>query len=114
MYRVMTLLRIFQGRLRGQLKALWRAFWHPETPFYLKALMVGLVIYLLLPIDIIPDFLLLFGLVDDVLIIVLVLNWILSRLPKETYSESHSTERAKKRDDYEDETITIDGTSRRL
>lgn len=109
MLRIISFLRIFQG----QLKALWRAFWHKSTPFYLKVLMVLVVAYLLMPIDIIPDFLLLFGLIDDVLIIALAVNWIIKRLPKEIF-ETASTSNQTQNNRYEGDDVTIDGTSRRL
>lgn len=47
------------GRLlqfRTELMMLWRAFVAPETALWLKALMLVVPLYLLSPIDIIPDF----------------------------------------------------------
>ncbi len=70
--------------------------------------MLGLVAYILLPIDIIPDFLRFFGLIDDVLIVALALNWIINRLPKEIYQSKSDYS------DFDDDSMTIDGTSRRL
>jgi len=105
-------LRIFQG----QLKALWRAFWHKKTPLYIKILMVLVVAYLLMPIDIIPDFLLLFGLVDDILIISLAMSWIMKRLPAEIFGEPRSTRAQRTNGNYADvdDGVTIDGTSKRM
>jgi len=106
--------------LRRQLVALWRAFWHKATPFYLKAIMLGVVIYLFSPIDIIPDFLIGLGWIDDVLLVTLAANWIIKRLPPEvlgqpdpraqnTYSPNENVP-----DDNDPDGPVIDGTSRRL
>ena len=43
-------------QFRNELITLWRAFFAPETPVYLKALMLLIPAYLLSPIDLIPDF----------------------------------------------------------
>ncbi len=69
--------------LRNDIVTLWRAFWHVSTPLYLKAAMLGLVIYVISPIDLLPEFLGLFGIIDDVLIIGMATRWIVSRLPDE-------------------------------
>jgi len=73
------------GRLlafRNDLVTLWRAFRDPWTPLYLKAAMLGVVLYLISPIDLIPDMLPFLGIVDDVLLVGLAMRWILARLPQ--------------------------------
>ncbi len=75
--------------------------------------MLGVVAYILLPIDIIPDFLLLFGLIDDVLIVAFTVNWIIRKLPKEIFEQETSHQQAPN-NEFEGDGITIDGTSRRL
>ncbi len=82
--------------------------------------MVLVVAYLLMPIDIIPDFLLLFGLVDDILIISLAVSWIMKRLPAEIFGEPRSARDQRTNGNYADvdakmgEGVTIDGTSKRM
>lgn len=76
--------------LRNDIVTLWRAFWHTATPLYLKAATLGLVIYVLSPIDLVPEFLGLFGIVDDVLIVGFVSRWIVSRLPDDVRDPGHS------------------------
>jgi uncharacterized membrane protein YkvA (DUF1232 family) len=66
---------------RDELATLWRAFLDPETPLWLKAAMVGVVLYLLSPFDLIPEFIPVLGLVDDVIIVPFAVNWIMRRLP---------------------------------
>ena len=77
--------------LRKDLVVLWRAFWHPLTPLWLKAAMLALVAYVVSPIDIVPDFLMLFGILDDVLIVTFASRWIVSKLPDAVYHDVMAT-----------------------
>ena len=67
--------------LRGDLKVLWFALRHPQSPAWLKLGVVGLLFYLLLPIDLIPDFIPIIGWLDDVVILTFGVKWLLKRLP---------------------------------
>ncbi len=86
---------MFQQRLG----TLWHAFLHPKTPFYLKAVMVAVAIYLVSPIDLMPDFFAIIGWVDDVLLVTLAMNWIMKRLPSEVLEKSDPTARANREQD---------------
>lgn len=67
--------------VRGDAKRLWYALGHPESPGWLKAGTVALVLYLVSPIDLIPDVLPVIGALDDLVIVPLALRWLLARLP---------------------------------
>lgn len=75
---------------RKELATLWRAFVAPDTPVYLKALMLLVPAYLLSPIDLIPDFIPLLGWVDDFVVIPLMVSWIVSMLPKKAPVYRHA------------------------
>jgi len=66
---------------RGDAKRLWYALGHPEAPLWLKAGTAALVLYVLSPVDLVPEVLLLLGVVDDLVLVPLALRWMLSRLP---------------------------------
>ena len=68
--------------LRGDALRLWFALRHPAAPRWFKAATVLLVIYLLSPLDLIPDALPLIGVIDDLVLLPLALHWLLSRLPQ--------------------------------
>ena len=73
------------GRLlqfRAELMMLWRAFLAPETPLWLKGLMLLVPAYLVFPLDIIPDFIPLAGWLDDVVVIPLLVSWLVGLLPR--------------------------------
>jgi uncharacterized membrane protein YkvA (DUF1232 family) len=56
-------------RLKRDIVALYLAAKHPRTPWYARALVLCIVAYALSPIDLIPDFVPLLGLVDDLLLL---------------------------------------------
>ena len=89
-------------QFRHDLKKLWRAFLNPRTPLWLKAAMIGAALYLVSPIDLIPEFLLFFGIVDDLILVPLMLSWIARYVPEEEPAEEPPDGK------------TIDGTARRL
>jgi uncharacterized membrane protein YkvA (DUF1232 family) len=67
--------------VRGDARLLWRALRHPMAPPWLKVGTAGLVVYLLSPVDLIPDLVPVLGFADDVVLIPLVVGWMLRRLP---------------------------------
>jgi uncharacterized membrane protein YkvA (DUF1232 family) len=67
---------------RKELVLLWSAFLAPETPLHLKGLMLLVPLYLLSPIDLVPDFIPILGWLDDLMIVPLLVSWITSMLPK--------------------------------
>jgi uncharacterized membrane protein YkvA (DUF1232 family) len=74
------------GRLylfRQEVVTLWRAFFHPATPFHLKAVMLFVAFYLVNPIDLVPDFIPLAGWIDDLVLVPLLVSWIVRLLPIE-------------------------------
>jgi uncharacterized membrane protein YkvA (DUF1232 family) len=68
--------------VRTDAKRLWRALQHPESPGWLKGGTALLLLYLISPVDLIPDFIPLVGVLDDAIIIPAVIRWMLGRLPR--------------------------------
>jgi uncharacterized membrane protein YkvA (DUF1232 family) len=57
------------ARLGTYLLALWKLFKHPDTPRPVKWIAVAVLAYAVSPIDLIPDFIPVIGLLDDVILI---------------------------------------------
>jgi uncharacterized membrane protein YkvA (DUF1232 family) len=57
------------ARLATYLLALWKLFRHPQTPLAVKLIAVLVLAYALSPIDLIPDFVPVFGQLDDLVLI---------------------------------------------
>ena len=67
--------------VRGDAMRLWRALRHPASPTWLKWAVAGLALYLVSPVDLLPDFIPLLGMVDDLVLIPLAIRALLNRLP---------------------------------
>jgi uncharacterized membrane protein YkvA (DUF1232 family) len=69
--------------MRGDARQLWFALRHPDAPRWLKLGTALIVLYVLSPIDLIPDVIPFVGMVDDVVLVPLAIRWLLKRLPPE-------------------------------
>jgi uncharacterized membrane protein YkvA (DUF1232 family) len=69
--------------VRGDARQLWQAVRHPLAPGWLKLGVAMLVVYVVSPIDLIPDVLPVIGVVDDLVLVPLAVRWLLKRLPPE-------------------------------
>ena len=67
--------------VRGDARVLWRAVRHPLAPGWIKLSTLLLVLYAVSPIDLIPDWIPVLGVMDDLVIIPLVIRWLVGRLP---------------------------------
>lgn len=67
--------------VRGDARRLWFALRHPAAPTWLKIGTALIVVYLLSPVDLLPDFIPFVGIVDDIVLIPLAIRWMLGRLP---------------------------------
>jgi uncharacterized membrane protein YkvA (DUF1232 family) len=77
--RIRGRLRAWAQRLRREVDFLWLAARDPRVPWYAKAVAAAVVAYALSPIDLIPDFVPVLGLLDDLLLVPLGL-WLAVRL----------------------------------
>ncbi|MCZ8014762.1 MAG: YkvA family protein [Limnobacter sp.] len=68
-------------------RMLWHAFRHADTPKWIKGFMLAVVAYLFSPIDMIPDFLVLFGITDD-LVVISAAMWFLGKVVPERVKNS--------------------------
>lgn len=67
--------------VRGDARRLWYALRHPDAPVWLKPATALLLLYLVSPLDLIPDALPIIGIVDDLVLLPLAVGWMLSMLP---------------------------------
>ncbi|MCY7315112.1 MAG: DUF1232 domain-containing protein [Rubrivivax sp.] len=67
--------------IRGDARLLWRALRHPLAPGWLKPAVALVLLYVISPIDLLPDVLPVIGLVDDVVLVPLAIRFMLQRLP---------------------------------
>jgi len=74
--------------VRGDARVLWHALRHPQSPGWLKLGALGIVLYLLSPVDLIPDVVPLFGVLDDLVVVPLAIRWLIQRLPPSLRAEA--------------------------
>ena len=75
-------LRVWAKRLKREALMLWLAARDPRTPIVAKAIAAAAAAYAFSPIDLIPDFLPVIGLLDDLVILPLAIALALKRLPR--------------------------------
>ena len=70
------------ARLKVTLIALWRLFRHPQTPRAAKWLAIAVLAYAISPIDLIPDFIPVIGLLDDLILVPLGVAMVIKLTPQ--------------------------------
>ena len=69
------------------LKLLFRLFKDPRVPLAEKTLLVGAIVYVISPLDLIPDFIPFIGQVDDLYFVALTLLRLFTRTPDDVIRE---------------------------
>ena len=67
--------------IRGDARLLWFALRHPLAPGWLKPAVALMVLYVLSPVDLLPEAIPVLGVVDDVVLVPLAIAFIAKRLP---------------------------------
>ena len=80
--------------VKGDARLLWRAVRHPQAPGWLKLGTLGIALYLLSPIDVIPDVIPFIGVLDDIVLVPLAIRFLLDRLPAHLRAEIDAGPRA--------------------
>lgn len=69
-------------------KLYWRLFKDARVPLRAKAVLVAAILYLLTPLDFLPDFpLLLLGRIDDLVVLIFGARWFISLCPPDVVQE---------------------------
>ena len=80
-------IREWARAIKRDVHALWLAARDPRTPWYAKALAMGVATYALSPIDLIPDFILVLGYLDDAILVPLGIVLAVRLMPPELMTE---------------------------
>jgi uncharacterized membrane protein YkvA (DUF1232 family) len=90
-------LRAAARRLKAEVSALAIAAVDPRTPWYARLLIATVVAYALSPIDLIPDFIPVLGLLDDLILVPLGLALALQLVPPAVMAEARAKQAAAER-----------------
>ncbi|SMC35297.1 YkvA family protein [Sporomusa malonica] len=74
--------------LRDNAVILYYAWRHPLTPQYVKGLLAALLVYLVSPIDLLPDYLPFLGIADDAALVTGAMMYLTHLLPSSVLDES--------------------------
>ncbi len=77
-------------------KIAWLVLFHRRTPFSAKAVLLGGVLYGIMPIDLIPDFLPVIGMTDDALLLIIAV-----------FTFLHLTKHIRKEMEHENDVIDV-------
>ncbi len=66
---------------------LWRLVRDPRVPWTVKAALIGMAVYLAIPFDIIPDWIPGAGYLDDILLVGVVVNYVIVKVPRDVIAE---------------------------
>lgn len=86
----MSRFRKWAGALKQQTLVVYFAARDPRTPWPARLLALGVAAYALSPLDLVPDFIPVFGLLDDLIIVPLGLMIVLRLLPAEVLATSRA------------------------
>lgn len=74
-------------RLKAEAVTLWFCYRHAQTPLIAKLLAIGTVAYAFSPIDLIPDFIPVLGLLDDAILLPIAIWLTLKFIPRPILEE---------------------------
>ena len=80
-------LRARAAALKREVLALWHALHHPRTPLGAKLVATLVVAYAVSPIDLIPDFIPVLGLLDDLILVPMGIALCIKLIPPEVLAE---------------------------
>jgi uncharacterized membrane protein YkvA (DUF1232 family) len=87
-------LRDWARRLKAETLALYLAARDPRTPWYARLLVAAIVAYALSPIDLIPDFVPVLGLLDDAILLPLGIALALRMIPADVMADARGRAQA--------------------
>lgn len=85
-------LRIIANKLKAEFAFYRRLQQHPQTPKLVKAILWLAIGYVLMPFDLIPDFLPVIGQLDELVIVPLLLYWALKLTPADVIDACKNVE----------------------
>jgi len=95
--RALTRLLSWAWTIKQDVHALYLAAHDPRVPWYVKALALAIAIYALSPIDLIPDFIPVLGLLDEAILLPLALKAAIRLVPPAIMAEHRARAAATQR-----------------
>ena len=80
--------RRFLGNVFEDALTLWHACRHRDTPLRVKLLALLIPAYMLSPLDLVPEVLVVLGVLDDLILAPMAVRWVLRLVPPHVLRES--------------------------
>ncbi len=90
-------LLLWAESIRRDVHALYLAARDPRVPWYVKAIAIAVAAYALSPIDLIPDFIPVLGLLDEAILVPLAIKVMVRLIPPEIMAEHRAAAAARQR-----------------
>jgi uncharacterized membrane protein YkvA (DUF1232 family) len=88
---LLAILKQKASKLKQEVGVLRIAYTDKRTPFFSK-LLIGLTVgYLMSPIDLIPDFIPVLGILDDLILVPILIAWSIRLIPTQVIIEARET-----------------------
>jgi uncharacterized membrane protein YkvA (DUF1232 family) len=84
---LITKLKTRARELKAEVVALYLATRHPRTPWYAKVFLLSIVAYALSPVDLIPDFIPVLGLLDEIVLLPFAIALAVKMVPPAVMAE---------------------------
>lgn len=81
-------IKLWASKLKQQARILQTVYQDERTPFKAKLVIWITLGYLFSPIDLIPDFIPVLGLVDDIIIVPILIGFAIKLVPKDVWSDA--------------------------
>lgn len=93
--QILKKLRATGREIKSSAYLLYRSLGDPRMPLHVKILAFFIIAYILSPIDIIPDFIPVLGLLDEMILVPIMLAFTVSLIPSEIRYEYEQVETGK-------------------
>ena len=80
-------------KLKTDIPAVFLALKDKRTPWGARIIAAVIVIYALSPVDLIPDFIPVFGYLDDIIILPALIAWCIRLIPQDVFAEHRKSAR---------------------
>jgi uncharacterized membrane protein YkvA (DUF1232 family) len=84
---MLTKFKLKMKQLKKQITVVYLAYTHKDVAWYVKAFLLLILIYALSPIDLIPDFIPILGMLDDLILIPLGIIIAMKMIPRNIWEE---------------------------
>ncbi len=81
-------IKAWAAALKLKLVIMHLAYQDPRTPWYAKALILAIIAYALSPVDLIPDFIPVLGLLDDLILLPVAIYFVVKLIPRQVMDEA--------------------------